>query len=37
VRAETTVAVLAADGDNLEDAFFRLTSQVTDYRGTEAS
>jgi ABC-2 type transport system ATP-binding protein len=35
--AETTVAELAADGDNLEDAFFRLTSQVTDYRGTEAS
>ncbi|MCY1140577.1 ATP-binding cassette domain-containing protein [Actinoplanes sp. Pm04-4] len=35
--AETTVAELAAADDNLEDAFFRLTSQVTDYRGTEAS
>ncbi|MEU8817966.1 ATP-binding cassette domain-containing protein [Actinoplanes sp. NPDC048796] len=33
--AETTVAELAAGGDSLEDAFFRLTSQVTDYRGAE--
>jgi ABC-2 type transport system ATP-binding protein len=31
--AETTVAELAAGGDSLEDAFFRLTSQDTDYRG----
>ncbi|MFB9236526.1 ABC transporter ATP-binding protein [Plantactinospora siamensis] len=35
--AETTVAELAAGHDNLEDAFFRLTSQTTDYRGTEVS
>ncbi|MEV0809643.1 ATP-binding cassette domain-containing protein [Micromonospora sp. NPDC050200] len=35
--AETTVAELADRHDNLEDAFFRLTSQVTDYRGTEVS
>jgi ABC-2 type transport system ATP-binding protein len=31
--AETTVAELAAGGDNLEDAFFRLTAQATDYEG----
>jgi ABC-2 type transport system ATP-binding protein len=31
--AETTVAELAAGDDSLEDAFFRLTSQATDYRG----
>ncbi|MFF5082560.1 ABC transporter ATP-binding protein [Actinoplanes sp. NPDC000266] len=35
--AETTVAELATGGDSLEDAFFRLTSQVTDYRGSEAA
>ncbi|MGC4806634.1 ABC transporter ATP-binding protein [Micromonospora sp. DT233] len=35
--AETTVAELAAGHDNLEDAFFRVTSQATDYRGTEVS
>ncbi|MFD2763555.1 ABC transporter ATP-binding protein [Micromonospora eburnea] len=35
--AETTVAELAGRHDNLEDAFFRLTSQATDYRGTEVS
>lgn len=35
--AETTVAELVAGDDNLEDAFFRLTSQATDYRGTGAS
>lgn len=35
--AETTVAELAAGGDNLEDAFFRLTSRVTDYHGTDVS
>jgi ABC-2 type transport system ATP-binding protein len=35
--AETTVAGLASTGDNLEDAFFRLTSQTTDYRGSRAS
>ncbi|MEU2615993.1 ATP-binding cassette domain-containing protein [Micromonospora sp. NPDC007271] len=35
--AETTVAELAAGHDKLEDAFFRLTSQATDYRGTEVS
>ncbi|MBO4206440.1 ABC transporter ATP-binding protein [Micromonospora echinofusca] len=35
--AETTVAELAAGHDTLEDAFFRLTSQTTDYRGTEVS
>ncbi|MCZ7434870.1 ABC transporter ATP-binding protein [Micromonospora sp. WMMC241] len=35
--AETTVAELAAGGDNLEDAFLRLTSQVTDYHGTDVS
>ncbi|XVU27194.1 ABC transporter ATP-binding protein [Actinoplanes sp. CA-054009] len=34
--AETTVAELAASGDGLEDAFFRLTSQVTDYEGRAA-
>ncbi|XVV14400.1 ABC transporter ATP-binding protein [Actinoplanes sp. CA-131856] len=31
--AETTVAELAAGGDSLEDAFFRLTEQATDYEG----
>ncbi|MBM2621936.1 ATP-binding cassette domain-containing protein [Actinoplanes sp. LDG1-06] len=35
--AETTVAGLAAGHDSLEDAFFRLTSQATDYRGTGVS
>ncbi|GAB2619708.1 hypothetical protein Aab01nite_33840 [Paractinoplanes abujensis] len=35
--AETTVAELAAGGDSLEDAFFRLTSETTDYRGAEAA
>ncbi|MBM7078052.1 ABC transporter ATP-binding protein [Micromonospora humida] len=35
--AETTVAELAGRHDTLEDAFFRLTSQSTDYRGTEVS
>ncbi|WP_127501626.1 ABC transporter ATP-binding protein [Actinoplanes solisilvae] len=35
--AETTVTELAAGDDNLEDAFFRLTSQVTDYRGGAAA
>jgi len=35
--AETTVAELAATDDNLEDAFFRLTSQTTDYRGRTAA
>ncbi|MFI2710437.1 ABC transporter ATP-binding protein [Micromonospora sp. NPDC018662] len=35
--AETTVAELAAGGDNLEDTFFRLTSRVTDYHGTDVS
>jgi ABC-2 type transport system ATP-binding protein len=35
--AETTVADLAAGGDTLEDAFFRLTSQAVDYRGVGAS
>ncbi|SCG76448.1 ABC-2 type transport system ATP-binding protein [Micromonospora humi] len=35
--AETTVAELVAGGDNLEDAFLRLTSQVTDHRGTDVS
>ena len=35
--AETTVAELAAGDDSLEDAFFRLTSQATDYRGVGAS
>ncbi|MBL7253993.1 ABC transporter ATP-binding protein [Paractinoplanes lichenicola] len=35
--AETTVAELAAGGDTLEDAFFRLTSETTDYRGAEAA
>ncbi|HEY0002695.1 MAG TPA: ATP-binding cassette domain-containing protein [Actinoplanes sp.] len=35
--AETTVAELAAGGDSLEDAFFRLTSPATDYRGVGAS
>ncbi|WP_097320063.1 ABC transporter ATP-binding protein [Paractinoplanes atraurantiacus] len=35
--AETTVAELAGGGDSLEDAFFRLTSQATDYRGSEMS
>jgi ABC-2 type transport system ATP-binding protein len=34
--AETTVAELAAGGDSLEDAFFRLTSYDTDYRGIGA-
>ncbi|MCO8269846.1 ATP-binding cassette domain-containing protein [Actinoplanes sp. TRM 88003] len=34
--AETTVTDLAAGGDTLEDAFFRLTSQATDYRGSVA-
>ncbi|MFI5837146.1 ABC transporter ATP-binding protein [Micromonospora sp. NPDC051300] len=33
--AETTVAELAAGDDTLEDAFFRLTSPATDYRGTD--
>jgi ABC-2 type transport system ATP-binding protein len=31
--AETTVAELAAGADSLEDAFLRLTSETTDYRG----
>ena len=31
--AETTVAELAAGASSLEDAFFRLTAQATDYRG----
>ena len=31
--AETTVAALAAGADSLEDAFLRLTSETTDYRG----
>ena len=35
--AETAVAELAAGEDSLEDAFFRLTSQATDYRGLGAS
>ncbi|MBB4764722.1 ABC transporter ATP-binding protein [Amorphoplanes digitatis] len=35
--AETTVAELAAGDDSLEDAFFRLTSRETDYRGMGAS
>jgi len=35
--AETTVAELSVDGDSLEDAFFRLTSEVTDYRGVGAA
>ncbi|MFI7425909.1 ABC transporter ATP-binding protein [Micromonospora sp. NPDC049836] len=35
--AETTVAELAGRHDTLEDAFFRLTSQTTDYRGTEVT
>jgi ABC-2 type transport system ATP-binding protein len=35
--AETTVAELADGDDSLEDAFFRLTSQTTDYRGVETS
>ena len=35
--AETTVAELAAGADSLEDAFFRITSQTTDYQGTGAS
>ena len=35
--AETTVAELAAADDSLEDAFLRLTSQATDYRGTGVS
>jgi ABC-2 type transport system ATP-binding protein len=35
--AETTVAELAAGAESLEDAFFRLTSEVTDYRGVGAS
>ncbi|WP_433303195.1 ABC transporter ATP-binding protein [Actinoplanes sp. CA-030573] len=35
--AETTVAELAAGHESLEDAFFRLTSPVTDYRGAEAA
>jgi ABC-2 type transport system ATP-binding protein len=35
--AETTVAELAAGDESLEDAFFRLTSQATDYRGGGAS
>ncbi|HEX5994862.1 MAG TPA: hypothetical protein VFY84_06940, partial [Jiangellales bacterium] len=35
--AETTVAELAAGDDSLEDAFFRLTSRATDYRGVGAS
>jgi ABC-2 type transport system ATP-binding protein len=35
--AETTVAELAAGDDSLEDAFFRLTSQTTDYHGRSAS
>ncbi|MEV4538054.1 ATP-binding cassette domain-containing protein [Asanoa sp. NPDC049518] len=35
--AETTVAELASCDGSLEDAFFRLTSQATDYRGVGAS
>ncbi len=35
--AETTVAELAAGAGNLEDAFFRLTSETTDHRGMGAS
>ena len=35
--AETTVDELTAGDDSLEDAFFRLTSQATDYRGGGAS
>lgn len=35
--AETTVAELAAGDDSLEDAFFRLTAQATDYHGAGAS
>ncbi|WFE37293.1 ABC transporter ATP-binding protein [Micromonospora sp. WMMD998] len=35
--AETTVAELAAGHDNLEDAFLRLTSPVTDHRATGVS
>jgi ABC-2 type transport system ATP-binding protein len=35
--AETTVSELAAGNDSLEDAFFRLTSRATDYRGVGAS
>lgn len=31
------MAELAAGGDSLEDAFFRLTSQATDYRGMGVS
>jgi len=34
--AETTVAELAAGHESLEDAFFRLTSKTTDYRGVGA-
>ena len=34
--AETTVAELAAGAESLEDAFFRLTEQATDYRGAAA-
>jgi ABC-2 type transport system ATP-binding protein len=35
--AETTVAELAAGGDSLEDAFFRITSPMTEFHGTGAS
>jgi ABC-2 type transport system ATP-binding protein len=35
--AETTVAELAAGHETLEDAFFRLTEQATDYRGARTS
>jgi ABC-2 type transport system ATP-binding protein len=35
--AETTVADLATGAGSLEDAFFRLTEQATDYRATGAS
>jgi ABC-2 type transport system ATP-binding protein len=35
--AETTVAELATGAESLEDAVLRITSQVTDYRGTEAA
>jgi ABC-2 type transport system ATP-binding protein len=31
------LAELSAGSASLEDAFFRLTSQATDYRGVEAS
>jgi ABC-2 type transport system ATP-binding protein len=35
--AETTVAELEAGNESLEDAFFRLTGEATDYRGVGAS